>query len=311
MFEGDEVRVRCLQGWKGTVACCRDATISQFLEALNAAADLRDGDCLSMIVKGKRFNPADVSATPIAELGIVEGTAVMLVLRSPEQRAAFKLQEERRRKLQEVERAAQALSSRAGLDSMVGGGYELSITNQDGTEVALDPTDRKAFTLAGLLHAKATESLQRSSTATVAAIRAQNSSDVGERCQQQLEANALVQSLDDAVHVLDQAAAAFDLLSPKYHTLGDNVALMHLDHVWASLLQQLLLARLVALSALAGGSTDSTNSVDGTGSAGSTGSAGHVSAPFGSSPGFATADAIRVAAAHLDQAKGLLRQLHG
>ena len=110
----DAITVRCLQGWKGSVTVTPAGTLDDFLRALHAAAGLREGDVLSLIIRGKRCDPATARSAALPSLGIVEGAAVMLVVRSPEQRAAIAAQEERARKLAEVEQAAEALSTRVG-----------------------------------------------------------------------------------------------------------------------------------------------------------------------------------------------------
>jgi hypothetical protein len=76
---------------------------------------------------------------------------VMLVLRSAEQVAILHQQEERMQQLMQVEAAARLLSDRVGSAST---DFELSIANQDGTQIELPETDRRGFALGTLLHAK-------------------------------------------------------------------------------------------------------------------------------------------------------------
>ena len=266
------ISVRCLQGWKGVVETDSGGTLDDFVSALCDTADLRPGDVLSIIVRGKRLDPAAAGAEPLSGLGVVHGTPVMLVLRSPEQRALIAAQEKRAAALREVELAAAALSSRVGLGPM-DQGYELSLTNQDGTEIAMEPTDRKAFTMGCLLHSKGQALLRKAAPRVLAAIAAAQATTT------QPEAMAvdeppegavppapplaappppaatppapeppalidaslvLCRSLEDAEHILEQAEQAFTLVSPKYLALGDNLALLLLDLVWGALLRHLL-----------------------------------------------------------------------
>lgn len=119
------VTVKFLQGWKGSLNIAETATMAELVAALNDAASLRAGDVLSMIMKGKRVDPSKRLAETIASLGIVAGTSIMLVLRSPEERAAAAAQDERAAKMREVGAAAAALSERVGLGPIDGGGYEV------------------------------------------------------------------------------------------------------------------------------------------------------------------------------------------
>ena len=45
---------------------------------------------------------------------------------------------------------------------------------------------------------------------------------------------------EEAYEVLEQAEAAFMLVSPRYHSLGDNFVLVLLDCMWAQLLLHLV-----------------------------------------------------------------------
>ena len=126
------ITIRCLQGWKGAVTVSPSATLNGFLTALNTAADLRDGDVLSLIIKGRRCDPSASAGNrdkPLASLGVVDGAAIMLIIRSPEERAKLAAHEARVQKLREVERAADALSARVGIEG-TDADYGLSITNQ-------------------------------------------------------------------------------------------------------------------------------------------------------------------------------------
>ena len=82
------------------------ATLGDFLDALNKAAGLKEGDVLSLIIRGKRCNPTEHRSSPLDTLGVKDGAAVMLVIRSAEERAKLAAQEERMGKLREVEQAA-------------------------------------------------------------------------------------------------------------------------------------------------------------------------------------------------------------
>ena len=196
----------------------------------------------------------------------------MLVVRSPEQRAAIAAQEERTRKLLEVERAAEALSGRVGLDP-TSDDYALSITNQDGTELELDPTDRKGLALGALLHAKGSALLARYAPAVLEKLSAADGSAAA-AASADSSSGGSGGSLEDALHVLEAAESAFSLVQPKYLNIADNFALVLLDCVWAALLMYLK---------------------DGN----------------GSSSGSMTAASRRTAAGRLDRAKASLHQLHG
>ena len=265
------ITVRCLQGWKGSVSVAASGVLVDFLHALCAAASLHDGDVLSMIVRGKRCDPSANLQAPLASLGVVDGAAVMLVVRSPEQRTAIAAQEERTRKLLEVERAAEALSGRVGLDP-TSDDYALSITNQDGKELELDPTDRKGLALGALLHAKGSALLARYAPAVLEKLSAADGSAAAASADSSSGGSG--GSLEDALHVLEAAESAFSLVQPKYLNIADNFALVLLDCVWAALLMYLK---------------------DGN----------------GASSGSMTAASRRTAAGRLDRAKASLHQLHG
>ena len=164
------IQIKCLQGWKGTLTLPKEGCLNDFLKTLCKEANLRQSDIFSMIIRGKRVTPATADGTAsLASMSINNGAAIMLVVRSPEQRAAMKEQEERASKLRAVEQAAEALSARVGLDS-VDDDYSLSITNQDGTVLQLEPTDRKGLALGTLLHAKGSSLLARCTSQVLALV---------------------------------------------------------------------------------------------------------------------------------------------
>ncbi|EOD16025.1 hypothetical protein EMIHUDRAFT_451626 [Emiliania huxleyi CCMP1516] len=172
-------------------------------------------------------------------------------------------------KLREIERAASLLAERDS--GGAGGGYELEISNQDGSKIELPAADRKAFSLGALLHAKATahigslsrrlraalESLppplaeeeEAELKAAIALSKGEGIDEAATREGQQEgggeegggpEGGGCVASLSEAKHLLEEAEAAFALLSPRFASLGDNVALCSLECVWVVTLQQLL-----------------------------------------------------------------------
>ena len=158
------ITVRVLQGYKGAVTIDKEeATLDDFLSALSNAAALNSpGDVLLMIVKGRKLVPGSTSgALLLTSLGIVDGSPVIVAIRSPEERAAHAAVEKRAAALRQVELAAEALSSRVDLGPMDADGYQLSITNQSGFEIAIEAHDRKAFAMGALLHAKASVLLSK------------------------------------------------------------------------------------------------------------------------------------------------------
>lgn len=126
------ISIRCMQGWKGVVTLPRSATLADFQVALGAASGLAEADVLSMIIKGRRHNPAVIDRTTfLSTLGVTSSNCpVMLVVRSSEQRAAIQAQEERLHRLQELERVAATLSARLGGVGADRNDYELSICTQ-------------------------------------------------------------------------------------------------------------------------------------------------------------------------------------
>ena len=303
--------VRCLQGWKGSVSLAPTATLGDFLAALHEQADLREGDVLSLIIRGKRCDPNAPGGreASLSSLGVADGAAVMLVVRSAEQRAAIAAQEERACKLREVERAAELLSARVGLASS-DGDYDLSITNQDGTELELDPTDRKALALGALLHAKGSALVARCAPQVLHALNpaggSSNGGDGGGGDSSDASPAAappqlvLSRCLEDATHVLEAAEGAFGVVSPKYHSLGDNYALILLDCVWSALLTHLL-----------ADSRDRGGSAAAPASPASPASPALDSSPGGSANRLASMQTRRTAGARLERAKQLLQVLHG
>lgn len=248
-----------------------------------SAVSVRPGDTLSallattghanpslhishVIVKGRRLDTITDGDRPIDTLGITDGAACMLVARPAGGAAA---QEARMAKLREIERAASLLAERDS--GGAGGGYELEISNQDGSKIELPAADRKAFSLGALLHAKATahigslsrrlraalESLppplaeeeEAELKAAIALSKGEGIDEAATREGQQEgggeegggpEGGGCVASLSEAKHLLEEAEAAFALLSPRFASLGDNVALCSLECVWVVTLQQLL-----------------------------------------------------------------------
>ena len=267
----DTITVKCLQGWRGAVQVPSNATVGALVDSIVEAANLQQpSDVTSLIIKGRRLDPEAVRTKACAEVGVVNNTPIMLVIRSPTERAAAAAQDMQLKRMRAVEMAAAALSERVGLGPMDGGEYELQLTNQDGTEIKLAPTDRKGFSLGALLHAKAKALLTERSAEVVGALtsasiadaagaeananppepRGTDESDVsmaepstvgvcmpdtapeasGEPPAAIDALTALGRALDDVEELLEQAESAFSLVSPRILALGDNAALC-LPHV--------------------------------------------------------------------------------
>jgi hypothetical protein len=277
----DTITVKCLQGWRGAVQVPSNATVGALVDSIVEAANLQQpSDVTSLIIKGRRLDPEAVRTKACAEVGVVNNTPIMLVIRSPTERAAAAAQDMQLKRMRAVEMAAAALSERVGLGPMDGGEYELQLTNQDGTEIKLAPTDRKGFSLGALLHAKAKALLTERSAEVVGALTSASIADAagaeanasppepsvtdesdvsmaepstvgvcmpdtapeasGEPPAAIDALTALGRALDDVEELLEQAESAFSLVSPRILALGDNAALCLLDCVWCSLLRRLI-----------------------------------------------------------------------
>jgi hypothetical protein len=174
----DTITVKCLQGWRGAVQVPSNATVGALVDSIVEAANLQQpSDVTSLIIKGRRLDPEAVRTKACAEVGVVNNTPIMLVIRSPTERAAAAAQDMQLKRMRAVEMAAAALSERVGLGPMDGGEYELQLTNQDGTEIKLAPTDRKGFSLGALLHAKAKALLTERSAEVVGALTSASIAD--------------------------------------------------------------------------------------------------------------------------------------
>ena len=277
----DTITVKCLQGWRGAVQVPSNATVGALVDSIVEAANLQQpSDVTSLIIKGRRLDPEAVRTKACAEVGVVNNTPIMLVIRSPTERAAAAAQDMQLKRMRAVEMAAAALSERVGLGPMDGGEYELQLTNQDGTEIKLAPTDRKGFSLGALLHAKAKALLTERSAEVVGALTSASIADAagaeanasppepsvidesdvsmaepstvgvcmpdtapeasGEPPAAIDALTALGRALDDVEELLEQAESAFSIVSPRILALGDNAALCLLDCVWCSLLRRLI-----------------------------------------------------------------------
>ena len=336
----DTITVKCLQGWRGAVQVPSNATVGALVDSIVEAANLHQpSDVTSLIIKGRRLDPEAVRTKACAEVGVVNNTPIMLVIRSPTERAAAAAQDMQLKRMRAVEMAAAALSERVGLGPMDGGEYELQLTNQDGSEIKLAPTDRKGFSMGALLHAKAKALLTECSAEVVEALTIAdaagaeanasppepNVTDVSmadpnvtgvcmpdtapvASCEPPAAIDALTalgRALDDVEELLEQAESAFSLVTPRILALGDNAALCLLDCVWCSLLRRLIRRLLNRLTKL----TQLTNPRP-VGAAGGEGSRDTDS--MADEDGAEMGEAERAkAAARLGRAKALLRELHG
>ena len=287
----DTITVKCLQGWRGAVQVPSNATVGALVDSIVEAANLHQpSDVTSLIIKGRRLDPEAVRTKACAEVGVVNNTPIMLVIRSPTERAAAAAQDMQLKRMRAVEMAAAALSERVGLGPMDGGEYELQLTNQDGSEIKLAPTDRKGFSMGALLHAKAKALLTECSAEVVEALTSASIADAagaeanasppepsvtdetdvsmaepstvgvctpdtapeasGEPPAAIDALTALGRALDDVEELLEQAESAFSLVSPRILALGDNAALCLLDCVWCSLLRRLIRRLLHRLTKL-------------------------------------------------------------
>ena len=336
----DTITVKCLQGWRGAVQVPSNATVGALVDSIVEAANLHQpSDVTSLIIKGRRLDPEAVRTKACAEVGVVNNTPIMLVIRSPTERAAAAAQDMQLKRMRAVEMAAAALSERVGLGPMDGGEYELQLTNQDGSEIKRAPTDRKGFSMGALLHAKAKALLTECSAEVVEALTIAdaagaeanasppepNVTDVSmadpnvtgvcmpdtapvASCEPPAAIDALTalgRALDDVEELLEQAESAFSLVTPRILALGDNAALCLLDCVWCSLLRRLIRRLLNRLTKL----TQLTNPRP-VGAAGGEGSRDTDS--MADEDGAEMGEAERAkAAARLGRAKALLRELHG
>jgi len=222
------ITIKFLKAWKGEVAVAPGASLAELLGALKMASSIEPASCATMIARGKKIDlTATDGASPIETLGLAHNTSVMLVLHDPQ---VLHMQEQERRlqRLAEVESAARLLSERAGDGSS---GFEMSLTNQDGSAISMPEADRKALSLGMMLHAKGRTLLERSSQSMLAQ---QQQSEGG----QAMEAAAAGEAgtLQEAVQLFEAAEHAMDVADRKWLELSDNMALLLLDVVWASLL---------------------------------------------------------------------------
>ena len=310
--------IKCLQGWKGTLVLSCESKLSDFLVALQEAASIDAGDVLLLIVRGKRVEPTSVEhSTALTAIGMSHNTAVMLVIRPPEERAALREREEKLQRLRQVEMACEALSARVGLQVDNRDDYSLSITNQDGTELVIEGTDRRGLALGALLHAKGAAMLAAVSPSLLSHISREfeeASGREGDGDHGDTLASCLSRT-EEAYEVLEQAEAAFMLVSPRYHSLGDNFVLVLLDCMWAQLL--LHLVPLLRPTTGQDGSSECnmnegcSSAISGSigvgDSSGGGGSAGSVT----QSSGLGSEATQAAARSRLERATSLIEQLHG
>ena len=219
------ITIKFLKAWKGEVAVAPGASLAELLSALKMASSIEPASCAAMIARGKKIDLAATdSASPIETFGLAHNTSVMLVLHDP-QMLQMQEQERRMQRLAEVESAARLLSERAGDGSS---GFEMSLTNQDGSAISMPEADRKALSLGMMLHAKGRALLERSSQSMLA---------------QQQEGGPAIEAaageastLQETLQLFEAAERAMDVADRKWLELSDNMALLLLDAVWASLL---------------------------------------------------------------------------
>ena len=90
----DTITVKCLQGWRGAVQVPSNATVGALVDSIVEAANLHQpSDVTSLIIKGRRLDPEAVRTKACAEVGVVNNTPIMLVIRSPTERAAAAAQD--------------------------------------------------------------------------------------------------------------------------------------------------------------------------------------------------------------------------
>jgi len=270
------INVRVLKDWKGTVQVPAAGTVAALAAALAAGGAFGvDGDAAAhhVIARGRRLNLAGSDAsTALAEAGIADGTAVMLVRRKDASASggngaapsvhgvvagADPPELTRMRRIEVIEAAARAVSERLGMGGVGGGRGAMRLEDQDGRAVAMDPADRKAFALGCLIYARGRQLLDACSQSLLCVAHsqpAQAGADVRMETEQEAAESAAVAvapttassslsatdadatSLEEALELFQISEGAFELLSPKWVSATDNVALCLLDSVWATLL---------------------------------------------------------------------------
>ena len=126
-----------------STACSGD-----LLQAIEGAG-LPASQVANFIIRGKRVDAQSSADAPLASLGVTNNSTVMLVRRTEGEIAAARAmaaQEERARRLADVEAAAKLLTQREGGI----GNYELSLTDQNGRPISM-PAPSTARALPGLL----------------------------------------------------------------------------------------------------------------------------------------------------------------
>ena len=225
MTDSAEITVKIVKDFKGTVTVRADGVLGDLLQAIEGAG-LPASQVANFIIRGKRVDASASADAPLASLGVANNSTVMLVRRTEGEIAAARAmaaQEERARRLADVEAAAKLLTQREGGV----GNYELSLTDQNGRPISMPTVDRKSLSLAYLLHAKGRAQLDNA-TQTVpppGAAAAASQSTEEERA-----------ALSEALHYLEEGERALALCDRKWLALGDNAALLHLDCAWAALL---------------------------------------------------------------------------
>ena len=225
MSDSTEITVKIVKDFKGSVTVRSDGVLADLLRAIEGAG-LPASQVANFIIRGKRVDASASADAPLASLGVTNNSTVMLVRRTEGEIAAARAmaaQEERARRLADVEAAAKLLTQREGGI----GNYELSLTDQDGRPISMPAVDRKSLSLAYLLHAKGRAQLDNASQTVPppGATAAASASTEEERA-----------ALSEALHYLEEGERALALCDRKWLALGDNAALLHLDCAWAALL---------------------------------------------------------------------------
>ena len=225
MADSADITVKIVKDFKGTVTVRADGVLGDLLQAIEGAG-LPASQVANFIIRGKRIDASASADAPLASLGVANNLTVMLVRRTEGEIAAARAmaaQEERARRLADVEAAAKLLTQREGGI----GNYELSLTDQNGRPISMPAVDRKSLSLAYLLHAKGRAQLDNASQTVPppGATAAASASTEEERA-----------ALSEALHYLEEGERALALCDRKWLALGDNAALLHLDCAWAALL---------------------------------------------------------------------------
>ena len=225
MSDSTDITVKIVKDYKGSVTVRADGCLGDLLQAIEGAG-LPASQVANFIIRGKRVDASASADAPLASLGVANNSTVMLVRRTEGEIAAARAmaaQEERARRLADVEAAAKLLTQREGGI----GNYELSLTDQNGRPISMPAVDRKSLSLAYLLHAKGRAQLDNASQTVPppGATAAASASTEEERA-----------ALSEALHYLEEGERALALCDRKWLALGDNAALLHLDCAWAALL---------------------------------------------------------------------------